>query len=90
MTPSTDLVMRYWWAMGMMGTWTPAIAATFGVYMPHAATTASASMVPWSVTTSAMRPSRTTRSTTRVPVCTRTPLAFAAPARARVRPLGSR
>ena len=56
MTPSTALVIRYWCAIGTIGTVTPASAATSGVYMPHASTTDSASIVPWSVTTCVMRP----------------------------------
>ena len=35
--------MRYWCAIGTIGTLTPASAATCGVYIPHAATTVSAS-----------------------------------------------
>ncbi len=82
MTPSTALVMRYWWAIGTMGTVTPASAATSVVYMPQAATTVSAVISPWSVTTRRMRPPSTTRSVTRVLASTVTPLAFAAPSRA--------
>ena len=37
-------MIRYWCAIGTIGTLTPASAATSGVYIPHAATTVSASI----------------------------------------------
>ena len=53
--------MRYWWAIGMIGTVTPTSFATSGAAMPAASTTTSVSISPLSVTTRQTRP-RASRS----------------------------
>src|SRR3972149_441190 len=55
-TPGMGLVSRYWWAMGMMGTVTPARRPISGANMPPALTTTSVRISPRSVTTPRTRP----------------------------------
>ena len=66
--PGIGLVIRYWWAIGMIGTFTPTMAPILADQMPAAFTTTSVRMLPLSVTTSLTRPFVVRISRTRTPV----------------------
>src|SRR5205823_12934918 len=62
-------VARCWWTRGVMGRFTPTIAAICAAHIPPAFTTSAVRIAPWSVSTAATWP----RAVRTMPV-TRTPV----------------
>ena len=83
------LVIRYSWAIGIIGTLTAASRPSSAANMPPALTTTSVSIEPLSVSTPTIRPRSTPRPVTRVWVAISAPRRRAPSASATVSWLGS-